>query len=95
MEIISGAVKIEVKFVAAALPIELIGMNSAIMCNEIKFCADRLLITRGCRPDYKVGNPFECMETISLQRKTTFFEKQVGGVGVDPANQSLAPDTSF
>ena len=52
-----------------------IGMNSAMMCNYIKFCADRLLITFGCRRHYKVGIPFEWMEMITgLQGKTNFFK---------------------
>ena len=58
-------------FVVDALPLELIGMNSAMTCNYIKFCADQLLIAFGCRRLYKVGNPFEWIETISLQGKTS------------------------
>jgi hypothetical protein len=49
---------------------------------------------------YKIGNPFEWMEMISLQGKTNFFEKRVGeysksGVGVDKADQTFALDASF
>ena len=49
---------------------------------------------------YKVGNPFEWMETTSLQGKTNFFEKRVGeyaklGVGVDRADQTFTLDASF
>ena len=69
---------IEMEFVADSLPIELIGINSTMMCKYIKFCADRLLITLGCHCHYKVGNHFKWMETISLQGKTSFFEKRVG-----------------
>ncbi len=75
VEIVSSAVAIEMEFVVDALPIKLIRMNSAMMCNYIKFCADQLLITLGYQCHYKVGNPFEWMETISLQGKTNFFEK--------------------
>jgi ribonucleoside-diphosphate reductase subunit M2 len=78
IDIISSAVDIETEFIANALPVELIGMNSPMMCNYIKFCADQLLIALGCWRHYKIGNPFEWMETISLQGKTNFFEKQVG-----------------
>jgi ribonucleoside-diphosphate reductase subunit M2 len=78
VEIISSAVNIEMEFVVDALPVELIGMNSTMMCNYIKFCADRLLITLGCCRHYKTGNLFEWMEMISLQGKTNFFEKRVG-----------------
>ncbi len=78
VEIVSGAVEIEMEFVVDALPVELIGMNSAMMCNYIRFCADRLLCSLVCGRHYKIRNPFEWMETISLQGKTNFFEKQVG-----------------
>jgi ribonucleotide reductase beta subunit family protein with ferritin-like domain len=39
-EIICSAVEIEMEFVVDALPIKLIGMNSSMMCDYIKFCAD-------------------------------------------------------
>jgi ribonucleoside-diphosphate reductase subunit M2 len=75
IEIINGMVEMEMEFVVDTLPIELIGMNSTMMCNYIKFCADWLLLTLGCQRHYKIGNPFEWMETISLQGKTNFVEK--------------------
>ncbi len=40
VEIIDSAVNIEMEFVVDALPVELIGMNSSMMCDYIKFCAD-------------------------------------------------------
>ncbi len=40
IDIVSSAVNIETGFIADALPVELIGMNSPMMCNYIKFCAD-------------------------------------------------------
>jgi ribonucleoside-diphosphate reductase subunit M2 len=88
------------EFVVDALPVELIGMNSGMMCNYIRFCADRLLLSLGCGRHYKIGNPFEWMETISLQGKTNFFKKRVGeysiGSGrIDWADQSFALDASF
>jgi ribonucleoside-diphosphate reductase subunit M2 len=78
VEIVSSAVEIEMEFVVAVLPVELIGLNSGMMCNYIRFCADRLLLSLGCGHHYKNGNPFEWMETISLRGKTNFFEKRVG-----------------
>jgi ribonucleoside-diphosphate reductase subunit M2 len=100
VEIIDSAVNIEMEFVVDTLPVELIGMNSSMMCDYIKFCADRLLIAIGHQRHYKIGNPFEWMEMISLQGKTNFFEKRVGeysksGVGVDKADQTFALDASF
>ncbi|GMH85598.1 hypothetical protein TrVE_jg5188 [Triparma verrucosa] len=91
-DIICDAVTIEKEFVSDALPVELIGMNSGMMCQYIEFCADRLLGAFNVPKVYNATNPFEWMEMISLQGKTNFFEKRVGeysksGVGVDAAEQ--------
>ena len=100
LEIISSAVSIEMEFVVSALPVELIGMNSTMMCDYIKFCADRLLLNLNCTQYYNISNPFEWMETISLKGKTNFFEKRVSEysksrVGVDQIDQTFCLDTSF
>jgi ribonucleoside-diphosphate reductase subunit M2 len=72
IDVINSAVDIEMEFLVDALPVELIGMNSIMKCNFIKFCGDQLLIALGCRRHYKIGNPFEWMEMISLQGKMIF-----------------------
>jgi ribonucleoside-diphosphate reductase beta chain len=77
-EIVKDAVLIEQEFVTSALPVSLIGMNSKLMSQYIEFVADRLLIALGCDQMFKVTNPFDFMELISLQGKTNFFEKRVG-----------------
>jgi ribonucleotide reductase beta subunit family protein with ferritin-like domain len=97
---VSSTVAIEMEFVVDALPVELIGMNSAMMCNYIRWGANQLLLSLGCGRRYKIRNPFEWMEMISLQGKTNFFKKQVGEyskskVGIDRADQSFALNTSF
>jgi len=99
-EIITNAVEIEKEFVVDALPVELIGMNSGLMCDYIEFCADRLLGALGCSKYYNAVNPFEWMEMISLQGKTNFFEKRVGeyaksGVGVSAEDQVFSIDADF
>ena len=78
VEIISNAVEIELEFVSESLPVELIGMNSKLMGQYIKFVADRLLFALGVPKFYLVENPFEWMDMISLTGKTNFFEKRVG-----------------
>lgn len=75
--IIMEAVEIEQEFLSDALPVALIGMNSTLMCQYIEFVADRLLVSLGCEKHYKVTNPFDFMDMISLQGKTNFFEKRV------------------
>ena len=62
-----SAITIEQEFVFNALPVYLIMMNATLMCQYIEFCADHLLVAI-CQPQlYEVSNPFEWMETISLQ----------------------------
>ena len=99
-EIVDSAVQIEKEFISAALPVELIGMNSGLMATYIEFCADRLLMQLGFEARYRVKNPFDWMEMISLQGKTNFFEKRVSeyaksGVGVDKADQEICFDEDF
>ncbi|RDY05487.1 hypothetical protein CR513_10675, partial [Mucuna pruriens] len=76
--IVHDAVNIEREFVCEALPCALVGMNGDLMSQYIEFVADRLLGELGCGKVYKVQNPFDWMELISLQGKTNFFEKRVG-----------------
>ncbi|KAL3932967.1 MAG: hypothetical protein SGARI_003823 [Bacillariaceae sp.] len=100
-DIVSNAVDIEKEFVRDALPVELIGMNSGLMEQYIEFCADRLLVALGCPKHYQASNPFEWMESISLQGKTNFFEKRVGeyaksGVGTNAEdNHCFDMDADF
>jgi ribonucleoside-diphosphate reductase subunit M2 len=76
-KIITEAVSIEQSFLTDALPCNLIGMNSKLMCQYIEFCADRLLVALGNEKAYNATNPFDWMENISLTGKTNFFEKKV------------------
>ena len=66
-QIITAAVEIEREFVTDALPVGLIGMNSAMMSDYINFVADRLLVSLGYEKHYNSANPFDWMEMISLQ----------------------------
>ncbi|XP_062343295.1 ribonucleoside-diphosphate reductase subunit M2 B [Osmerus eperlanus] len=76
-DIIRKAVSIEQEFLTVALPVNLIGMNCSLMKQYIEFVADRLLEDLGLNKVYKVENPFDFMESISLEGKTNFFEKRV------------------
>ncbi|XP_061764373.1 ribonucleoside-diphosphate reductase subunit M2 B [Nerophis ophidion] len=77
-DIITKAVSIEQEFLTEALPVDLIGINSSLMKQYIEFVADRLLVDLGLAKVYKAENPFDFMESISLEGKTNFFEKRVG-----------------
>jgi ribonucleoside-diphosphate reductase beta chain len=99
-KMITDAVEIEKEFVSDSLPVNLIGMNSELMCQYIEFVADRLLIALGNSKVYKAENPFPWMDLISLQGKTNFFEKRVGdyqksGVMADKSKQVFSLDEDF
>ena len=70
------AVEIETEFICEALPCKLIGMNSKLMTQYIQFVADRLCVQLGYKKIYNVTNCFDWMELISLESKTSFFEKR-------------------
>lgn len=76
-EMIMEAVEFECEFITEALPVSLIGMNSDMMKEYVKFVADRLSRTLGYSDIYGAQNPFDWMELISMQGKTNFFEKRV------------------
>jgi len=78
VQIIREAAEIEKEFVTDALPVDLIGINSHLMCEYIEFVADRLLVELGQTKIYNTHNPFDFMEMISLEGKTNFFERRVG-----------------
>ena len=100
LEIIDSALVIEKEFITDALPVELIGMNSALMSEYIEFCADRLVEALGYSKIYNTRNPFEWMDMLSLTGKSNFFEKRVGeyskaGVGVEKEQQVFTLDADF
>jgi ribonucleoside-diphosphate reductase beta chain len=76
--IVKEAVMIEKEFITESLPCRLIGMNDNLMSQYIEFVADRLLLMFGLNKVYNSDNPFDWMESISIQGKTNFFEKRVG-----------------
>lgn len=85
--IIKMAVEIELKFIIDSLPCRLIGMNSNMMQEYIKFVADRLSLQLGYKKIYGAANPFNFMELISLEGKTNFFEAKVSDYGL--ANKTV------
>ncbi|CCE65837.1 hypothetical protein TPHA_0N00560 [Tetrapisispora phaffii CBS 4417] len=76
-KIVTEAVGIEKRYFLDALPVALLGMNAKLMTQYVEFVADRLLVAFGNEKYYKVENPFDFMENISLAGKTNFFEKRV------------------
>ena len=76
-EIFKEAVEIEEEFICESLPCKLIGMNSELMREYIKYVADRLLVQLGFNKIYTCNNPFDFMVNINLDGKSNFFESNV------------------
>ena len=96
--IIKSAVEIEEEFICDALPCRLIGMNSDLMKQYIRFVADRLCLQLGYKKIYNVPCSFSFMETISIERKTNFFECKVSDYALANKEQSgdvFEMDTEF
>ena len=87
-DIIKEAVEIEIEFICEALPCRLIGMNSQLMTQYIKFVADRLSVQLGYKKIYNVTNPFDFMELISLENKCNFFERKLSEYALADKTQS-------
>ena len=87
-DIIKEAVEIEIEFICEALPCRLIGMNSQLMTQYIKFVADRLSVQLGYKKIYNVINPFDFMEMISLDSKANFFERKSDAYALADKTQS-------
>lgn len=76
-EIVISAVEVEKTFVFEALKKSIIGMNKDTMYQYVQYVADGLLYMLNCDKFYKVSNPFQFMNTISMENKSNFFERRV------------------
>lgn len=100
IDIVTSATQLEIQFVEASLPTALLGMNAHTMTQYVQYIADHLLTSMGQSKHYDVPNPFEWMESISLQGKTNFFEKRVGeyslaNVGTAAEDNVFSIDADF
>lgn len=66
---------IEKEFITKSLPVSLIGMNSSSMIKYIEFICDYWLVKLNYAKLFNTPNPFPWMDYISLETKTSFFEK--------------------
>ncbi len=76
-KIITESVDIASEFVNDSIQCKLIGLNSELMNQYIKYVADRLFVSLGYDKFYKVTNPFTFMDTIGMVQKTNFHEQRV------------------
>jgi ribonucleotide reductase beta subunit family protein with ferritin-like domain len=53
------------------MQVEVVGMNADLMAEYIRYVADRLLVALGYAKLYNASNPFDWMEIISLQVRSS------------------------
>ncbi len=100
-DIMREAVEIEANFIREALPKGMLGMNSDMMTNYIKFVADNLLSELQYPKIYGVENPFPFMQKQSISvRMSDFFksvpvEYRIAGANMTAAEQTIATDENF
>ena len=99
--IVRNAVEIETEFIVESIPCHMLGMNSDLMAQYIRFVADRLLVQLGYSALYNDRNPFQFMERICLDGKANFFEHREsnyskanvgGGAAVGGVHESAIDD---
>ena len=95
LDIIKEACELEKEFVDYCLKVNLIGMNSALMKEYVEYVTDRLTIQLGFKPIYNRPNPFDWMELISLNGKTSFFEKRNSDYSIASIANSLNGTSGF
>lgn len=99
-DIFREAYEIESEFITESLPVSLIGMNSGLMKEYIKYVIDYWLLKLGYSKMYNAKNPFQFMEYISLENQTNFFEKRVSeyskaGIGMSAEDNSFSLEEDF
>ena len=93
-EIVREAVSFEKEFVKDALPVDLIGMNSDLMCQYIEAVADRIADLFEFERIFNTENPFDFMRALDVQNVTNFFEKRVSEYQ-RPTDRALSFDEAF
>jgi ribonucleotide reductase beta subunit family protein with ferritin-like domain len=76
-QIIEEAVEIETVFITKSITCSMLGMNIDMMKQYIKYVGDQLMIQLGYSKIWKLSNPFDFMENISVEVKSNFFEHRV------------------
>jgi ribonucleotide reductase beta subunit family protein with ferritin-like domain len=77
VQLIKEAVECELEFVRDILKEDLLGLNSKLMSQYVRYVADYWMIRLGYDKIYGDENPFDWMTLITTERKTNFFERRV------------------
>jgi len=93
-QIVREALEVEKEFILESIPCAMLGMNAVLMSQYLEYVSDRLLVQLGYSKIWNAANPFDFMESISIETKTNFFERQVteynkSGVATSDADRTL------
>lgn len=94
-QIVDDAVKIEEQFVNESLNVDLIGINSSMMNQHVRYMADHLLQTLGMNKKYNVTEPFDWFDMINLNTKQNFFEGRVSEYKKVQSDTTFSIDVDF
>lgn len=75
-EMVSDAVAIETEFINTSIPCDMIGMNSSMMAEYVKYVADRLMRDVDLEPIFRSENPFPFMIALGVPDRANFFEQR-------------------
>jgi len=100
VKIVEEAVEIESVFITESISCSMLGMNTDLMKQYIRYVGDQLMIQLGYNKIWKVSNPFDFMEYISVENKSNFFETRVSeyskaGVGGTSDDKTFDLDADF
>ena len=73
-EIVRESVEIEKEFFKEALKVQLLGINSDLMCQYVEHVADLVLTQFGLNKLYNAKQPFDFMIKNDIRGKVNFFE---------------------
>ena len=92
IDMVKEAVEIESEFINESIPCSMVGMNTELMTQYIKYVADQLLIDIQMEPIFKVDNPFDFMVALGVPDRANFFE-QVETVYQKPIDSGASYDS--
>jgi ribonucleotide reductase beta subunit family protein with ferritin-like domain len=73
---VACAVDIETEFISESIPCAMIGMNTKLMSQYIRYVADHLLLDIDMQPMFSVTNPFNFMVALGVPDRANYFEQR-------------------
>lgn len=74
VDMVKQAVEIESEFINESISCSMVGMNTQLMTQYIKYVADQLLVDIQMSPVFKVDNPFDFMVALGVPDRANYFE---------------------